>query len=264
MIATNILIPTDFSKNSLNAFEYAIESFPTANFTFLHCVNIRQAGSTMVVDVNSEIKSIKQVQLDNLIEQMMSKYPRVSFNSKVEIGLFTQTINEEVEKSKIDLVFIGTKGVSGIEEVLIGSNASDAVRNVLVPLIVVPENVIIQKPNTIFLASDFTTESYENERKIIDKIRAYFDARLDLLHIQNKNDKIDGMSYSKIIESKEIDVYVEKSEDIEAEILNFAHTNNYDMIIVVPKDRGLIMNLFHRSITKKMSMHSDLPLFIWK
>jgi nucleotide-binding universal stress UspA family protein len=198
------------------------------------------------------------------VEEMMSKYPRVSFKGKVEIGLFTQTINEDVEISKIDLVFIGTKGATALEEVLIGSNASDAVRNVLVPIIVVPECTVIKKPETIFLASDFTTESYENERQIFDKIRGYFDSRLDLLHIQHHNDKADGMSYSKIIESKEIDVFVEKSEDIEEEILNFAHTNNYDMIIVVPKDTGLIMNLFHRSITKKMSMHSDLPLFIWK
>ena len=98
----NILIPTDFSKNSLNAFEYAIKCFPTANFTFFHCVNIRHAGTTLVVDINAEIKSIKQNILTDLLEKMMLKYPRVSFKGKVEIGLFTQTINEEVENSKID------------------------------------------------------------------------------------------------------------------------------------------------------------------
>ena len=261
----NILIPTDFSKNSLNAFEFALTCFPMASFTVLHCVNIRQANTaTMVVDIHSEIKAIKEISLKKLITKIKLKHPKVKLIGKVEIGWFTQTINEEVETSKIDLVCIGTKGLSGLEEVLIGSNATDAVRNVSIPLIVVPESTQLKKPKTIFLASDFTTESYENENQIIDTVRTYFDARLDLLHIQHHNDKTDGMSYSKIIESKDIDVFVEKSEDIEEAILNFAHANNYDMIVMVPKDRGVIMNLFHRSLTKKMSMHSDLPLFIWK
>ena len=260
----NILIPTDFSKNSLNAFEYALKCFPTSNFTVLHCVNIRQAGATMVVDINSEIKSIKEEKLKELIDGLSLKYPGTNFVGKVEIGWFTQTINEEVEKSNIDLVFIGTKGASGLEEILIGSNASDAVRNVTIPLIVVPEGTNIEKPKSLFLASDFTTESYANEQQIIDKINSYFEGRLDLLHVQSSNDNADGISYSKIIESNDINVFVEQSEDIEDAILDFAHTNKYDMIVVVPKDRGIIMNLFHRSLTKKMSMHSDLPLFIWK
>ena len=260
----NILIASDFSANALNTFEYAITCFPKANFTALHCVNIRQAGATIMVDINSEIKIVKEKKLNSLMVDMRSKYPKVSFNGKVEIGLFTQTINEEVEASAIDIVFIGTKGVTGLEEILIGSNASEAVRHVSVPLIIVPEHTEIKIPESIFLASDFTTESYEKENQIIDKIRSYFDAKLDLLHIQNENDNTDGVSYSKIIETKDIDVFVEKSEDIEDAILDFAHKNSYDMIVVVPKDRGIIMNLFHRSITKKMSMHADLPLFIWK
>lgn len=260
----NILIPTDFSTNSLNAFEYAIACFPTASFTLLHCVDIRQAGSTMVVDINSEVRAVNLVKMNSLIDKLMSKYPRVRFKGNVEIGWFTQTINEEIEKYKIDLVFIGTKGASGIEEVLIGSNAADAVRNVITPIIVVPDSIELKAPKNIFLASDFTTESYLKENLIIDQIKSYFDAKLDLLHIQINNDHADGINYSKIIETQEIDVFVEKSEDVERSILEFAHSNGYDMIIVVPKDRGFIMNLFHRSITKKMTMHSDLPLFIWK
>ena len=260
----NVLILTDFSKNSLNAFYYAIKCFPTAKFTFLYCVNIQQAGAPLMVDINAEIKSIKQTEINRLVEKMRLKYPGVDFKGKVEIGFFTQTINEEVETSKIDIVFIGTKGVSGLAEVLIGSNASDAARNVLSPMVIVPECTEIKIPESIFLASDFRIENYQNERQIIDEIKSYFYVRLDLLHIQNENDQTDKLAYSKIIDSKEINVFVEISKNIEDAILNFAHVNNYDMIILVPKDRGVIMNLFHRSITKKMSMHSDLPLFIWK
>lgn len=260
----NILILTDFSKNSLNAFYYAMKCFPTAKFTFLHCVNIQQAGATFMIDINSEIKSIKQTEINSLIEGVKLKYPGVDFKGKVEIGLFSQTINEEVEVSKIDIVFIGTKGVSGLAGVLIGSNASDAVRHVLSPMIIVPECTEIKIPESVFLASDFITENYEIERHIIDKFKSYFDVRLDLLHIKNENNKTDKLTYSKIIDSTEINVFIETSENIEDAILNFAHVNNYDMVILVPKDRGIVMNIFHSSITKKMSMHSDLPLFIWK
>ncbi len=36
------------------------------------------------------------------------------------------------------------------------------------------------------------------------------------------------------------------------------------MIVLVPKNRGFIRNIFHHSVTKKISMHTDVPLFIWK
>lgn len=260
----NILIPTDFSANAKKALNYAITCFPKANFTLLHVINVRQAGSTMVVDINEELKKVNQPKMDDFLRDLEKEFPEITFDGRIEIGLFTQTIIENVQSLKTDLIVLGTKGSTGLKEVLIGSNAADAIKNVRTPMIIVPEQSKIAAPEKVLLSSDFSSDSQIVESKIIDILRDYFDAPLDLLHVFHSHDNINSISYSKLIESKEIDVYVEKSEKIEESILNFAHEKNYDLITLVPKDRGIIRNLFHHSITKNMSMHSDIPLFIWK
>lgn len=260
----NILLPTDFSDNAKKALNYAIACFPKANFTLLHIINIRQAGSTMVVDINKELKKVNQPKMDDLIHDLSHEFPNVKLKGLIEIGLFTQTIIEVVDTIKADLIILGTKGSTGLKEILIGSNAAAAIKNVMTPMIIVPENRKNIAPEKILLASDFSSESQVIESNIIDVIRDYFDAQLDLLHVFHSHDNMDSIGYSALIEKKELDVFVEKSEKIEEAILNFAHEKNYDLITLVPKDRGIIKNLFHHSVTKNLSMHSDIPLFIWK
>ena len=260
----NILLPTDFSFNSKKAIEYALNCFPKAHFNVLHIINPHQAGGTIVVDISQELKKVNQPKMDDFITDLEKKHPKININGYVEIGMFTQTIIEESKYKNIDLIVLGTKGSSGIKEILIGSNAADAVKNVKMPILIVPENSQIACPSHILLSSDFTSESQEIESTLIDVIREYFNAELDLLHVFSSKDKSPNVNYSELMEKKEVDIHVISAEDIEEAILTYAHEQHYDLITLIPKDRGIIRNLFHHSVTKKLSMHSDIPLFIWK
>lgn len=260
----NILLPTDFSYNSRKAIDYALNCFSNASFNLLHIITPHQAGATMVVDINEELKKANQPKMDEFISELQEKHPKCNINGRVEIGMFVQTIIEEAEEKNINLIILGTKGSSGIKEVLIGSNAADAVKNVKLPMLIVPENSQISCPQQILLSSDFSSKSQEIESTLIDVIREYFKTDLDLLHVFSSKDKTPNVNYSDLMEKKEVDIHVVSAENIEEAILNYAHEKQYDLIALVPKDRGIIKNLFHHSVTKKLSMHSDIPLFIWK
>jgi len=259
-----ILLPTDFSLNAKKAIDYAINCFPKAEFTLLHIIHLHQAGSSLVVDINHELVKANQPKIEKLISDLKQNQPNLKINGKVEIGFFSQTIIEVGDNINADLIVLGTKGSSGLEEVLIGSNAAEVVKNVNKPIIIVPQNSVVKCPQYILLSSDFTSESQNIESDLIDIIREYFNAELDLLHVFSSKDKSDNVNYSHLIEKKEVDIHVISSENIEEAILDYAHEQNYDLITLIPKDRGLIRNLFHHSVTKKLSMHSDIPLLIWK
>ncbi len=259
-----ILIPTDFSENAKKALEYAIVNFPKASITLLHITYIQQAGATMVVDVNLELKELGEKKMDTYITDMKREYPHQDIKGKVDMGYFSETIIEELDNIDYDIVVIGTKGASGIKEVLIGSNAADAIKNIDKKLIVVPSETKIKKAKNIVLSSDFTSESLKLEYDIIDGLRSYFDAEIDLLHVFTPNEKLANVAYSKLMEDKEVDIHVLEDKNIEETILEFSHDNNFDMVALVPKQRGFIKNLFHHSVTKNISMHTDIPLFIWK
>jgi len=259
-----ILIPTDFSENAKTALKYAMINFPKASITLLHITYLQQAGATMVVDVNLELKEQGEKRMNAYIDELKQEYPTKDIRGKVEMGYFSETIIEELDVDNYELVVLGTKGSSGVKEVLIGSNTAEAIKHVDCKMIVVPEHIQIKSPKHILLSSDFSSESLKLEYSIIDGLRDMFTAEIDLLHVFNASDKLEDISYSDLMEKKEVDIHVLENNNIEETILNFAHENNFDMIALAPKNRGFIKNIFHHSVTKKISMHTDVPLFIWK
>lgn len=230
----------------------------------LNIVNVRQAGATMVIDINKELQKANRHHMAQLVTDLEEEYPNENFKGEVEIGLFTETIEEMVEELKADMVVMGTRGASGLKEVLIGSNAADAIKNVNSPLIVVPENNRLKAPEKVLLSSDFSKDSQEDEVDIVNMVRTLFNAEIEILHVKTEDEKGTEPHYAELMRKHQVDVHVITSEDTEFSILNYANNHQFDMITLVPKDRGIIRNLFHKSMTKQLSMHTDLPLFIWK
>jgi nucleotide-binding universal stress UspA family protein len=256
----HILIPTDFSDGAKQAIDFAILSFPNAKFTLIHTINPHQSGSTMMVNVNQEILDSTRPEMEKLVKELQSEQKNLNIKGYVEIGLFTQTLNEIVKAYKVDLVVLGTKGASGLQEILIGSNAATAIKNVITPIIVVPKNAKTHEVKNILLTSDYNNE---NEKNIINLVDENFNAKTELLHVKIPNETINE-EYTKKAKELGPKISIVEAENAEQAILSHAHENNYDLIILTPKDRGIIRNLFHHSVTKKLSMHSDIPLLIWK
>lgn len=256
----HILIPTDFSDGARQAINFALKSFPKAKFTLIHTINPHQSGSTMIVDINKELLDSTRPEMNKLVEEIKSENSSLDIKGYVEIGLFTQTLNEIIKEYDVDLVVLGTKGASGLQEILIGSNAATAIKNVIKPLIIVPKNAKSQPAKSILLTSDFNTK---NESVVLNFVDEHFNAETELLHVKMPNEKIDDSLAQK---SQDLGpkVSIVEADNTEDAILKHAHDNDYEMIILTPKDRGIIRNLFHHSVTKKLSMHSDIPLLIWK
>ncbi len=203
-----ILIPTDFSDNAKTALKYAMAIFSKASIKLLHITYIQQAGATMVVDVNLELKEQGKKLMKAYVDELKKEYPDKDISGKVEMGYFSETIIEELDVDDYDLVVLGTKGASGVKEVLIGSNTADAIKHVECKMIVVPEQIKIQPPKHILLSSDFTSESLKLEYTIIDDLREMFNAEIDLLHVFKSSERLDDVSYSDLMEKKEVDIHV--------------------------------------------------------
>ncbi|MDX1350764.1 MAG: universal stress protein, partial [Putridiphycobacter sp.] len=103
-----ILIPIDFSETSLKAAHFAMKHYADAKFKLLHIVNARQAGATMVVDINSDLQKFYQKRMIKVQAELEQKFPNVKIEGKVEIGLFSETIVEEIENCSADLLVLGT------------------------------------------------------------------------------------------------------------------------------------------------------------
>ena len=139
----NILLPTDFSKISLTAAEYAVELAKEYNAK-LHILSIVEKTPPILairsLDLSRE-KILESIDADAK-EQMDSCVKKIKKLGDVELvpvirkGIdYEEIIKYSVEK-KIDVIVIATHGRTGLLHTLLGSVAEKVIRYSKIPVLV--------------------------------------------------------------------------------------------------------------------------------
>ncbi|RMG83540.1 MAG: universal stress protein, partial [Bacteroidetes bacterium] len=127
-----ILLPTDFSENSLKSIEYAINLFKeeTVEYFLLNAYMPPQAGAAMLVSIDDILKEDSIKNLRKLHRKLSEKYNELKFEMSYESvkGTLEYGVQYMVRNYGVDLIVMGTKGASGVKEVLVGSNTAEVVR----------------------------------------------------------------------------------------------------------------------------------------
>jgi universal stress protein A len=137
-----ILVPIDFSANSLQALAYAVQLAQrfVAELLVLNVVeplyvaepNVGSADLTTLLD---EQQRIADEQLARISADLRRQGQRV--RTQVECGAPAQTIVEVANNSATDLIVIATHGRTGLSHMLIGSVAERVVRLAGCPVLTV-------------------------------------------------------------------------------------------------------------------------------
>jgi len=141
----HILVPTDFSKFSKYALNYAITIANTfgAKITLIHITNEKELVALQQVstyfepgkleELMKQRESEDQKQLDGFIPPELKKGITVETIHKVGIP-FVEIIKTAREKA-VDLIVIATHGRSGLSHMLFGSVAEKVVRKSTCPVL---------------------------------------------------------------------------------------------------------------------------------
>lgn len=192
----HILIPTDFSKNAWNAALYAIELFKNEKCVF-HLLNVYTPAILnsrfLAVNFNGRA-SVDRERLHSerglkeLLKQFKNIYdnPEHRFNTISSFSLLVDGITEVVENDSIDLIVMGTKGLSGRAAVFMGSNAVCIIKSIKnCPVLAIPQHFEFVTPSEIALATDFNRFYTQSElQPLIDMANA-FDAVIRIVHVQD-------------------------------------------------------------------------------
>lgn len=264
-----ILIPTDFSENARKAVQFAINNFNSNETTFvlLHSYKLSHYGAVVSVDLDDILKDDRVKAMEEEKQWVLDSFPDVQLKTATYQGMVVDIVSRYTASNDVDLIVMGTKGATGAAEVLLGSNAANVVKSVKDPLILVPESVISKPVKEVLFATDLKeTQAFETIqplRTLLKKI----EGRLEIVHIASKDDKQDVMSKEEL----KLDTVFEdidhkfnflENQDIESGIIEFSVQINADMIAVVARNYGLLERIFHKSITRKLSMHTTLPLLV--
>ncbi len=274
----NILVPTDFSENSKNALKYAQLLFNdyACNFYILHVDTALNAQGETLPHLRRRrqilTESPKEILADLLnITKTTNTKTKHSFFALCEHGFFIDTVKTQVDEKHIDLIVMGTKGVSGLREKVLGSSAGDVVTKVQRNTIVVPENVEFSRPKEIAFPTDFNI-FYSHE--ILSAIEEMLDANSATLRIMNvmkngtqlnqeqENNKAYLLDFMEETFSKNHSFHTVTNKNVKSAIQCFVESRDIDMIIMVAKNLNFIQQMLFDSIVEKISFHTKIPFYV--
>jgi len=270
-----ILVPTDFSEDSANAikFAYSFSKENDSKFSLLNVYNFAVYDPNMppeiLADVIKQSGENSRQGLDLLIDEFEKTYPdfkNFMIDKITAEGNTIECIESAVEEGNFDLIIMGTKGASGIAEVLIGSNAYSVLAKSHVPVLVVPEKSTYKGLENILYAVDLTC----SELPAINGLERLMDLKkkdITFLHLSGELEEDltdDEKKYFDELKNKLNDVSFKfefaKCVNVTECLEKMIHTLKADLLIVSKKKRDFLENLFHSSVSKKLACHTDVPL----
>jgi nucleotide-binding universal stress UspA family protein len=271
-----ILLPTDFSKNSKNAIDYAMALCEKWKCTF-YILNVqKQSGfildDLMAAPVNSSIHNAIADDNKEDLNQFISKLKKqntnknYTFESLFDFDTLADSINQVVKAKNIDLIIMGTNGATGAKEVVFGSNTLNTIRKTDCPILTIPENYKFTSIDSIL----FTTENCEDFnahgiKPLLDIITTY-KSKLNVIDIDFVNYPNSTKSHSSDLKAlfgaQAYNYHLIKEVPYPMAINTVTQLFNYNLHSLFIESKSFLERFIYGSVTNEISYNSTLPLLI--
>lgn len=274
-----ILVPTDFSEEAHHATHVAAQlaKASDAKLKVIHIIEIPTGSSFNTIgEVDASSFMLDRIMISRLVEvrkeklkelEKSSVFRGVKVESEIIFGNPYAGISKEIAKIKANLVIMGSKGSSGIEEVLIGSNTEKVVRQALCPVLTIKKDVSIKKLKNIVFATNFS-EEVKGVTKEIKKLQEILGAKIHLVKINTPNSfeterevKKAAQVFIKTHQISNTQVHIYNALSEEDGIIHFAEDYKMDMIAMATHGRTGFMHLLSGSIAEDVVNHAQRPVW---
>ncbi|WP_179006729.1 universal stress protein [Winogradskyella forsetii] len=266
----NILLPTDFSDNAWCAAVYALKLYANVecNFYFLHSWSVLPNTARTYITSNY-VNTVKEKALQQLADlKHTAENANVNANHSFEIILskekLQKAITTAVEKHKIDLIVMGTKGASKTRELFFGSNTVNTIKSKLCPIFVVPDEYDFVTPKQIAFPTDFN-RFYGEELLPIKHLADMNNSKIRIVHI-TKNSNLTSMQDYNLAMLK---VYLENHPHTfhwmpdyankVQEINDFIEELDINILVMINYQHSFIEKVMNEPVVHKIGFHPKIP-----
>ncbi len=272
-----ILIPTDFSDAAHNALQAAAVIARESNATIhlLHVMDASMGGgfsSTGEIQDYSgdnffllKLMEANKKKLHALADELrLSRVAEVTYD--IQVGHVTRVIIQQIGLREIDLVVMGTKGTSGLSEMLVGSNTEKIVRLSPVPVLSVKDLPTPFQVKNIVYATDLSLD----QGPAVDSLKhlqELFGAKIHLVYVNVPNRfastrtiQLRMLEFKRQYQLYGADFELYNDELEEQGIIHFADEVQADVIAVATHGRTGIAHLLSGSIAENVVNHANRPV----
>ncbi|MAY82825.1 MAG: hypothetical protein CMP59_01695 [Flavobacteriales bacterium] len=198
------------------------------------------------------------------MEKLSSRYSnkKPAIESKVLQGDLADQTNALAKEHKADCVVMGTKGATGLKEVLIGSNAVKLMSSLKLPMYAVPAEHEYKAINEVLVAYD-GQEPFEDSCKPISTFAKRHHLPITFFHVMTKDGKaVDNWDKIQELFSDLHTELVEIEADEFEEGLEQITDDREALLVLIRHKKSFWERLFNISDSRKALMHAKLPVLV--
>lgn len=275
----NILVLTDFSKNSWNALFTGLKLYEKAdtNFYILNCFEpkfdslLGDKSKERLAVIYESLSKYSNSQLAE-IERYLSKNHQ---NKKHQIK--TISIGEDIlsaldlftKENEVDLVVMGTRGATKSREVFMGSNTVKVIRKFKkCPILAVPEDHDFKSLSKILFPTDFSHSFNLDQMSFLSQLAEQWGSEIHLFQVSQELQLTQDQRKNK----QELELFfgslpmqyhsTELKVSIKEAISRGVKATKADMIALIYYSHTIVEKLTREPVVKKMAFTSPVPLLV--
>lgn len=270
----NIVVGIDFSKNSYNAMKHAV-AISLKNKAKLHLAWVKTAAmktdfatTTAAKDFLAAVKA----KLTQWEEECKAEAPESSVTSVILEGKpATELCNYAAYLPK-SMIVMGTHGVSGFEEFFVGNNAFKTINQTTVPVLILREDIQINRDLTEILVPIDTSFETLQKMKIAIEFAKDFSAKVCLLGVINPvNNDIKHvinvqLNHAAAMCKKANVRYDVQTLDVPGDsipaLLDAAKKMDVNLMVIMREEEHDLSSVWMGSNTRQIVNNSPMPLVI--
>lgn len=275
-----ILVPIDFSKPSIAALDtaYSVAEKFKSSITLLHVVeeaapdSFKISGEGHPDDFEDRIftRALIAKAKKSLTALVKSpKYAGVEVKGELRLGNAFHGMRTIISEHKVDLVVMGTRGHSRLEEMVIGTNTERVVRHSKCPVLSVHTKPALKDVKNVVYATSLSDNEAAFSR-VVRNVQEAYGATVHLVRINTPNDfQRDRVvlpymeKFAKAMRLKNYTLNVFNERSAEEGILYFADSINADLIAMATHGRTGFAHVLAGSIAEDVVGHARTPVLTY-
>lgn len=273
---TRILLPTDFSENSLTAIRYGLTLYKDLKCSFFLLNSYMPPvyhteylmGSPAQIGLGDIVQQNSQDNLENLKKKLEKEFdnPLHTFTTHSALNVLSSEVARTVEAEGIDVIIMGTQGATGAKEILLGTNTVHVIKNSKCPVLVIPSGFEYEVPEQILFPNDFEVSLNKESLASLLKIVNSHVSQVNVMHVYTGNEltivqKKNREQLANVLTENGF-FHEVKSNEIITAINEFQIKQKINLLVMVQNKHTFLERLFIEPVIKKIGFHVTVPFLV--
>ncbi len=266
-----IVAATDFSPNANQATHFAMQlakaqkaALILVNAFHFWPANPAEIGGDFPLSAQA-MRDDSQHQLHTLASELHTQYGNdVAIKCITKEGYAIPSIREVTGQEKADLLVMSVAGSAPHGVQLMGSVATEMITETTVPLLLLPPSATYSEVNNVVLGIDLDTPPDVIALDTALRFARQFRCVVNLLCIQddpaNETTKHKAEHIRHLMGNVPHTLTIEPGHAVYETLLQFAHNNKADLIMMLPQTHNWFRRLFVEGETQRVARLTDIPL----